>query len=76
MVFVKNFKFSHSFFLVKICQLIVFSAVLHREIGFPDHKNGDERKWQNLHLSKGISPWFFSKIIIFLMLSFYSKYAK
>ena len=62
MVFVKNFKFSHSFFLVKICQLIVFSAVLHREIGFPDHKNSDERKWQNLHFLKGIVHGFSQKL--------------
>ena len=62
MVFVKNFKFSHSFFLVKICQIIVFNAVLHREIGFSDHKNIDKRKSQNLHFLKGIVHGFSQKL--------------
>ena len=44
MVFVKNCSFSHSFFLVKICHLEVFFDILHREIGFLDHKkNGLEK---------------------------------
>lgn len=30
----------------------------------------------NLHFSKGVSPWFLSKIEIFLVLSFYSKNAE
>ena len=38
MVFLKNFKFSHAFFLVKIFQIIIFGAILYREIGFLDHK--------------------------------------
>ena len=38
MVFVKNRNLSS---LVKICQIKVFGAVLHREIGFLDHKNID-----------------------------------
>ena len=38
---VKNCDFSHSFLLVKICQIKLFGAVLRRAIGFLDHKNID-----------------------------------
>ena len=31
----------------------LFGDVLHREIGFLDHKNIDYKKSQNLHFSKG-----------------------
>ena len=57
-------------------QPIVFFIVRHREIGRLDHKNIDYKNSENLDFSKGVSLWFFSKNVIFLILSFCSKYAK
>ena len=62
MVFVKNFEFSHSFFLVKICQIIVFSAVLHREIGFPDHKTAMKESGKICIYPKGLVHGFSQKL--------------
>ena len=64
MVFVKKCNFGHSFFLVKMYRIKVFGTVLHREKGSLDDKNIDQKKTQNLHFSKGVSPWFLSKIVM------------
>ena len=77
MVFVKNCNFSHLFFLVKISQRKVFGPVLHREISFLDDKNIDQKKGVKFaFFQRGpikISPWFFSKIVIFVIRFFYSR---
>ena len=62
MVLVKNLKFLFSFLLGTFLQENVFGDVLYRKLVFFDHKNIDLKKSQNLHFSKGVSPWFWSKI--------------
>ena len=54
----------------------MFNEVLDRQIAFVDYKNIDLKKSQNLHFFKGDGPWFFSKIMIFLIFPFFLKYAK
>ena len=54
----------------------IFHRSSQRKIGRLDHKNIDYKNSENLDFSKGVSLWFFSKNVIFLILSFCSKYAK
>ena len=62
MVFVQNFKFSHSFFLVKRCQIIAFSAVLHREIGFQTIKTSIKESGKICIFPKGLVHGFSQKL--------------
>ena len=38
----------------------MFGEDLRRKESFSDYKNIDFKKPQNLHFSKGVSPWFLS----------------
>ena len=40
----------------------VFVDFLDRNLTFPEYKNTDLKKFQNLHFSKGVSPWVWLKI--------------
>ena len=60
----------HSFFLAKIGQIKEFDDVLVRELALIDNKNIDLKKSQNLHFSKGVCPWFWSKISDWFTFSF------
>lgn len=62
MVLVENVKFLYSFFLGNIGREKVFGDVLEKKLDFLHHKNIDFRKSQNMHSSKGVNPWFCSKI--------------
>ena len=62
MIFVKNSKFFHFFILFKIGKENVFYDILYRKNAFLDYKNIKLKKTKNWDFSKGVSPWFFSKI--------------
>ena len=62
MVLVKNWPFFHVFFKGNICQENVFYDILERKNPFLGYKNKKFEKWKNCHFSKGVSPWFWSKI--------------
>ena len=70
MVLVKNFKFLSSFLLGSFLLENVFRDILYRKLAFFDHKNIDLKKSQNSHFSKGVSPWFWSKISSCFIFSF------
>ena len=40
----------------------VFYDILERKNAFLGYKNKKFKKWKNCHFSKGVSPWFWSKI--------------
>ena len=46
----------------KIGQEILFENILALQKTFPDFKNKRLKKWENWDFSKGVSPWFWSKI--------------
>ena len=52
------------FFVFKTPRCIV-RDVLNRKRGFLDHKNFILTQLKNCHFSKGVNPWFWSKICIF-----------
>ena len=62
MIFVKNSKFFHFFILFKIGKENEFYDILYRKNAFLDYKNIKLKRQQNWDFSKGVSPWFFSKI--------------
>ena len=62
LVFVKNWPFFHLFILTNIGQENVFYNILERINGFLSHKNRKSKKSKKRHFSKGVSPWFWSKI--------------
>ena len=68
MVLAKIWKFLYPFFLFKTGQEKVFGDVLDRKQAFLDYRNIDLKKPQNLHLSKGVSPWFWPNYEISLSL--------
>ena len=75
MVLVKNWQFFLFLILGKIGQENVFYDVLERKNAFPGIKNKKfkmSRKWK---FSKGVSPWFWSKIVNFFLLLFHVKKA-
>ena len=53
--------FSNIFFLGNIGQGNVFYDILERKNAFLGYKNKKFKKSKNWHLSKGVSPWFWSK---------------
>ena len=57
----KNDRFSNLFFLGNIEQENVFYDILERKIAFLGYKNKKLKKSNNWLLSKGVSPWFWSK---------------
>ena len=40
----------------------MFLDILERKNAFLGYKNKNFKKWKNCHFSKGVSPWFWSKI--------------
>ena len=62
MVLVKNWPFFHRFFLGIIGQEIVFYDILERKDAFLGYKNTKFKKSKNWNFSKGVNPWFGSKI--------------
>ena len=70
---VKKLKFFHLFCLSKIDREKVFADVLDKKEDFKDHKNICLSKTQNSNFSKGVSPWFSSKMGDFFNSDFYAK---
>ena len=62
MVLVINLNFLFSFLLGIFIVEKVFGNVLYRKLAFFEHENSDLKMSQNLHISTGVSPWFWSKI--------------
>ena len=68
MVLVKKWPFFHLFFLGNIGQENVFYNILERKNAFLAYKKNKFKKSQNWDFSKGVSPWFWSNLAIFLSL--------
>ena len=62
MVLLKNWLFFHFFFLGNIGQETVFYDILERKNAFLGNKHKKFKKSKNWHFSKGVNPWFSSKI--------------
>ena len=62
--FGQNLKFPLSLFLVFffIFLDILFGYLLDRKQGFQEYYNDVKTKSRNCHFSKGVNPWFWSKI--------------
>ena len=58
----KSGNFSNCFLLGNIGQENVFCYILKRKNNFPGYKNRKLKTSKNGHFSKGVSPWFWSKI--------------
>ena len=60
MVFAKTWKFLYCVFVGTFGLEKEFCGVLDKKtkLAFLDPKNTDLKKCQNLHFSKGVSPWF------------------
>ena len=72
MTLVQNWPFFHLLFLGNIGQEKVFYDLLERKNAFLVYKNNKFKKSKNWDFSKGVNPWFWSKIghfSIFLFLS-------
>ena len=70
MVLVKNWRFFHRFFLGIIGQENVFYDILKRKDAFLGYKNNKFKNSKNWNFSKGVNPWFGSKIGDFSMVFF------
>ena len=62
MVFGQKFGIFHLFIFGKIRQENVFDDILERKQAFLDYKKEKVEKVKNWDFSKGVSPWFWSKI--------------
>ena len=62
MVLLKNWPFFHLFFLCNVGQENVFYDFLERKNAFQGNKKNKLKKSKNWHFSKGVNPWFCSKI--------------
>ena len=51
----------------------VFLDILERKNAFLGYKNKKFKKWKNCHFSKGVSPWFWSKIDHFFSVFFFGN---
>ena len=72
MVLVKNLKIFHLFIFGTMREENVFDDILERKKAFLDYKKEKVKKGKNWDSSKGVSPWFWSKIrkfSIFLFLA-------
>ena len=58
----KNLKFFHLFIFGKIREENVFDDILERKKALLDYKKQKVKTVENLDFSKGVSPWFWSKI--------------
>ena len=70
MVLVQNWLFFHVFILGNIGQENVFYDILEWKNAFVGYKNENFKKSKNWEFSKGVSPWFWSKIGHFSIFSF------
>ena len=61
MLLVQKWPLFQLFFLGNIVQENVFYAILDRKNAFLSYKNKKFKKSKNLHFSKGVNPWFWSK---------------
>ena len=48
----------------------MFLDIRERKDSFLGYKNKNFKKWKNCHFSKGVSPWFWSKIGLFSIFFF------
>ena len=62
MVLVKNLKNFPFFIFGKIREENMFGDILERKKAFLDYKKEKVKKVKNWDFSKGVSPWFWSKI--------------
>ena len=69
MVLVKNWPYFHLFLKDNIGQKNVFYDILEQKNAFLGYKNTKLKKSKNWDFSKGVSPWFSSKIFHFFMFS-------
>ena len=60
--------------IVKINREKAIFDVLYSKQAFLNNKNIGFKNAQNWHFGKGVSPWFWSKIGNFVIVSFYAKY--
>ena len=65
MLSVKIWQCLHLFILRKIGQENEFHPILQRKNAFLEYKNNKFKKSKNWDFSKGVSPWFWSKMINF-----------
>ena len=73
MVLIKNLKIFHLFIFGKIREENVFDDILERKKAFLDYKKQKVKKVQNWDFSKGVGPWFWSKIWNFSIFLFLAK---
>ena len=66
----KNGHFSNFFFLGNIAKENVFDDILEPKNAFLGYKNKKLKKSKNLHFTKGVNPWFWSKNGHFSIFSF------
>ena len=59
---VKNWPFFHGFFLGNIGEENAFYDILERKNAFLGYKDNKFKKSKNWDFSKGVNPWFWSKI--------------
>ena len=76
MILVKNWQFFHLFNSCNIGQENVFYDSLERKNAFLGYKNKKFQKSKNSDFSKGVSPWFWSKIDHFSIFLFSAIYAR
>ena len=60
--------------IVKINREKAIFDVLYSKQAFLNNKRIGFKNAQNWHFCKGVSPWFWSKIGNFVIVSFYAKY--
>ena len=65
MVLVQKLPFFQLFFLGNIEKKIAFYDIVERKNAFLGYKNKKFKKSKNWHFSKGVNPWFWSKMAIF-----------
>ena len=70
---VKKLKIFHGFIFRKIDKENVFDEILHRKKAFLDIKKINFKNSKKLHFSKGVSPWFSSKIWDFSFFYFWKS---
>ena len=62
MVLIKNLKIFHLFIFRKMREENVFDDILEMKKAFLDYKKEKVKTVKNWDFSKGVSPWFWSKI--------------
>ena len=73
MVLVKNWPFFQIFSYGNIVEENVFLDILERKNAFFGYKSKNFKKWKHCHFTKGVSPWFWSKIDHFSIFFFGNK---